>query len=296
MGIALSVFSLIAALSALVITAGLLARALSSDDGDFEVLRALGAGPRTVALSGVLGVMSAVVAGSILALVVGVALSPIGPIGPVRPVYPHAGFGFDWTALGAGLAFFVLTLGGAATFLAQRHSRRSAVGRQSFGAPVASRLANVLARAGLGLTGVTGVRFALEPGKDRDAVPIRSTLVGAIFAVTIVVATLTFGNGLSTLISHPSLYGWNWSLALTGSQDVPPQSTALLSHDPLVKSWSGVNYANVQIDGLTVPVLLVMPQAAVAPPYFRDTRSMRRIRSCWAPRRWPSCISTWATA
>ena len=116
-GIALSVFSLIAALSALVITAGLLARALSSDDGDFEVLRALGAGPRTVALSGVLGVMSAVVAGSILALVVGVALSPIGPIGPVRPVYPHAGFGFDWTALGAGLAFFVLTLGGAATIL-----------------------------------------------------------------------------------------------------------------------------------------------------------------------------------
>jgi hypothetical protein len=265
-GIALSVFGLIAALAALVITAGLIARALSSDSGDFEVLRALGAGPRTVAITGVLGVMSAVVAGSILAIVVGVALSPIGPIGPVRPVYPDGGIGFDWTVLGGAFAFFVLALGGAATFLAQRHSRRFAVRKQPFAAPVGSRLANVLARAGLALTGVTGVRFALEPGKDRDAVPIRSALVGAALAVTIVVATLTFGSGLSTLISHPPLYGWNWNLALTGDQDVPPQSTALLSHDPLVASWSGVSYANVQIDGLTVPALTATAHATVAPP------------------------------
>jgi hypothetical protein len=265
-GIALSVFGLIAALGALVITGGLLARTLSNDDGDFEVLRALGAGPRTAAVAGVLGVMCAVVTGSILALVIGVALSPIGPIGPVRPVYPHGGIGFDWTVLGAGFAFFVLTLGGAAAFLAQRHSRRSAVHKQPFAAPVGSRLATVLARAGLALTGVIGVRFALEPGKDRDAVPVRSALVGAALAVTIVVATLTFGNGLSTLISHPSLYGWNWNLALTGNQDVPPQSTALLSHDPLVSSWSGVSYANVQLDGLTVPALTAKAHATVAPP------------------------------
>jgi hypothetical protein len=265
-GIALSVFGLIAALGALVITGGLLARTLSNDDGDFEVLRALGAGPRTAAVAGVLGVMCAVVTGSILALGIGVALSPIGPIGPVRPVYPHGGIGFDWTVLGAGFAFFVLTLGGAAAFLAQRHSRRSAVHKQPFAAPVGSRLATVLARAGLALTGVIGVRFALEPGKDRDAVPVRSALVGAALAVTIVVATLTFGNGLSTLISHPSLYGWNWNLALTGNQDVPPQSTALLSHDPLVSSWSGVSYANVQLDGLTVPALTAKAHATVAPP------------------------------
>jgi hypothetical protein len=265
-GIALSVFGLIAALAALVITGGLLARTLSNDDGDFEVLRALGAAPKTVVVAGVLGVMSAVVAGSVLALIVGVALSPLGPIGPVRAVYPHGGIGFDWTVLGPAFACFVLALGGAATWLAQRRSKRSTVRTRQLVAPVGSRLANVLARAGLALTGVTGVRFALEPGRDRDAVPIRSALVGAVLAVTIVVATLTFGSGLSTLISHPSLYGWNWSLALTGDQDVPPQSTALLSHSPLVASWSGVNYANIQIDGLTVPALIAKNHATVAPP------------------------------
>jgi hypothetical protein len=264
--IALGVFGLIALLAALVIVGGLLARTLSSDDGDFEVLHALGASPRAVATARMLGMMGTVVAGSVLALVVGVALSPIGPIGPVRPVYPHGGIGFDWTVLGAAFGFFVLTLGGVAGYLARRQSRRRARRTAPLTAPVGSRLANVLARTGLTLTAVTGVRFALEPGRDRDAVPVRSALLGAVLAVTIVVATLTFGSGLSTLISRPSLYGWNWNVALTGDQDVPPQTAGLLKSDPLVASWSGLSYANVQIDGMTVPALIMRPHAAVAPP------------------------------
>jgi hypothetical protein len=97
-------------------------------------------------------------------------------------------------------------------------------------------------------------------------VPIRSALCGAALAVVIVVATLTFGSSLSTLISRPSLYGWNWNLALTSDQDVPPQSTNLLTSDPLVASWSGDSFANVEIDGSTVPVLLAQSHAVVAPP------------------------------
>ncbi|HEV7959002.1 MAG TPA: FtsX-like permease family protein, partial [Acidimicrobiales bacterium] len=264
--IALGVFGLIAALVTLVIAGGLLARRLSNDQADYAVLRALGASPRTVGVAGLLGEMGALIAGSILALVVGVLLSPIGPIGPVRSVYPDGGFGFDWTVLGVAFAFFVLALGGVATFLVVRQSRRLVKRRELVAVPVSSRLASVFARAGLALTAVVGVRFALESGRDRDTVPVRSALVGAALAVIIVVATLTFGSSLSTLISRPSLYGWNWNLALTGDQDVPPQSTKLLSSDPLVASWSGYNYANVQIDGLTVPVLITKAHAVVAPP------------------------------
>ncbi len=264
--IALGVFGLIAAFAALVIAGGLLARTLSNDDGDFAVLRALGASPRTVAAAGLLGVMGAVIAGSVLALIVGVVLSPIGPIGPVRPVYPNGGIGFDWELLGAALAFFVLALGGVAAFLAQRQSRRLVGRKRLVAVPVGSRLARVFAGAGLALTAVVGVRFALEPGRDRDAVPVRSALVGAALAVIIVVATLTFGSGLSTLITRPSLYGWNWNLALTSDQDVPPQSTSLLNGDPLVASWSGYSFANVQIDGMTEPALLAKAHAVVAPP------------------------------
>lgn len=264
--IALGLFGLIAALATLVIAGGLLARTLSSDEADFAVLRALGASPPTVAASALLGVVAAVIAGSILATLVGVALSPIGPIGPVRPVYPDKGIGFDWTVLGPALAFFVIAIGGVAVFLARRQARRLARRKRPLTASEGSRLARALAGAGLAPTAVVGVRFALEPGRDRDAVPVRSALVGAVLAVVIVVATLTFGSGLSTLITHPALYGWNWNLALTGDQDVPPESTSLLSRDPLVASWSGDNYANIQIDGLTVPALISRAHAAVSPP------------------------------
>jgi ABC-type lipoprotein release transport system permease subunit len=264
--IALAVFGLIAALAALVIAGGLLARTLSSEADDFAALRALGANRQTVVATALLGAMGAVVAGSVLALIVGVILSPIGPIGPVRAVYPDGGIGFDWTVLGAALAFFVLLLGGVAAVLALRLSRRLAQRQVLAVVPVASRVATALAKAGFALSAVVGVRFALEPGKDRDAVPIRSALCGAALAVIIVVATLTFGSSLSTLISRPALYGWNWSLALTSDEDVPPQSVKLLSSDPLVASWSGDNFADVLIDGVTVPVLLAKTHAAVFPP------------------------------
>lgn len=39
-----------------------------------------------------------------------------------------------------------------------------------------------------------------------------------------------------------------------------------MNHDPLVASWSGESFANVQIDGETVPALIAKPDAAVAPP------------------------------
>src|SRR5208282_2777264 len=59
--------------------------------------------------------------------------------------------------------------------------------------------------AGLGAppSAVAGVRFALEPGEASTAVPVRSALFGTALAVVIVTATLTFGSGLDTLVSHP---------------------------------------------------------------------------------------------
>ena len=61
---------------------------------------------------------------------------------------------------------------------------------------------------------MTGIRFALEPGGGRNAVPVRSAILGAALAVVVVVATVTFGASLDTLVSHPALYGWNWSYEL----------------------------------------------------------------------------------
>jgi hypothetical protein len=61
---------------------------------------------------------------------------------------------------------------------------------------------------------VTGVRFALEPGRGRSAAPVRSAILGAVLAVAVLTTTVTFGASLDSLVSHPSLYGWNWNYAM----------------------------------------------------------------------------------
>jgi hypothetical protein len=113
---------------------------------------------------------------------------------------------------------------------------------------------------------VTGVRFALDPGRGRTSVPARSTLFATAIAVAIVTAALTFGNGLDALVSHPSLYGWNWDYALTSSQDVPPQLVGMLAHDSSVQAESGIGFADAQLDGQTVPLITIGTHPAVAPP------------------------------
>ena len=68
---------------------------------------------------------------------------------------------------------------------------------------------------------------------------MRSAILGAILAVTVVVATVTFGSSLNTLVSHPALYGWNWTYDMDGGGglgDIPGQAAAkLLDADPLVQ-------------------------------------------------------------
>ena len=58
-------------------------------------------------------------------------------------------------------------------------------------------------------------------------------------------------------------------LARGPSRSEPPsvaRSLAALNHDPHVAAWAGYHNLSVQIDGLTVPVLLGDIHAAVAPP------------------------------
>jgi hypothetical protein len=95
---------------------------------------------------------------------------------------------------------------------------------------------------------------------------VRSALLGAVVAITLVVATLTFASSLETLVSHPTLYGWNWNYLLNPSDAFPPYAQRLINHDPDVAAWSGADYQNFDINGQGVPVLLARTGAAVAPP------------------------------
>jgi len=220
-----------------------------------------------IASAGLLSLLGTIILSAMLAVVVAVALSPFSPIGPVRFVYPHRGIAYDWPVLGVGFISVIVFLTFIAAYGARRRQWRQSGRGRVIAAPVSSRLGRLAAATGLPASAVVGVRFALEPGRDRDAAPVRSALVGAILAVAIVVTTLTFGSSLSTLVSHPPLFGWNWNYALYGNGDgVPPQAAQLLNKDPYVASWSGDNTANAEIDGVTVPIILTGYHAAVTAP------------------------------
>ncbi len=266
--LALGVFGGIAALAALLLAIQAIARQLHERDEDLAVLRAIGASPATTTLDGLIGITGSIVVGSVLAVAVASALSAIAPIGPVRQVYPGAGVDLDWTVLGSGVVALVVVLNSSAALISffdgphRTERARSGVTRRVGAVELAGR-------AGIRPPAVVGMRFALDPGRGRTAVPTRWALLGAVLAVCVVAATLTFGNSLQALVSRPSLYGWNWDYAVQSSDGygpVPNKAVASLASDRTVSETSGVWFATLQLDGVEVPTLLADPGAKVAPP------------------------------
>jgi MacB-like periplasmic core domain/FtsX-like permease family len=268
--IALGMFGAVALVAVLLIATQAIARRLRESTEELTVLRALGADPATTMADGLIGILGAVVLGSILAVLVAVAISPIAPLGPVRLVYPTKGFSADWMVLGVGLLVLIGGLGAIAVAFAYRAAPHRVAQRVRLAPPTGSRVVQTVTAAGLPAPGVVGVRMALESGRGRTAVPVRSALVGTALAVALVVATVTFGSSLQTLVKHPALYGWNWTYMLNqvgaGSAGVPPQTLTALQHDPDVEAATGVNYTDVEIDGQNVPVLFGVKGASITPP------------------------------
>jgi hypothetical protein len=235
-GIALGVFGAVALLAALFIATQAISRRLRMGGDDAAVLRALGAGPTTTASDGLLGIEGAVVLGTLLAVAVTVALSPLSPLGPLGPVYPTPGLSVDWAVVGFGVLVPIGGLGAISLLLAYRGAPHRTAQRARLLPVASSRVAQTVAAAGLPAAGVVGVRLALEPGGGRTAVPVRSALLGTALAIALAAATVTFGSSLDTLVSHPPLYGWNWSYMLSqvgsGGGNIPPQAFTGLAHDP----------------------------------------------------------------
>jgi hypothetical protein len=264
--IALAVFGMIAALATIMIGAQIVGRRVRADVEDMEILRALGASRAVALVDGFIGIAASIVIGSALATGVAGLLSPLSPIGPVRAVYPRRGFAFDWTVLGSGFVVLIfvlgaITLGFEAIVLSRRP--RSVPTRTSY-------TALAVAASNLPASAATGIRFALEPGRGRTSVPVRSAILGTALALIVLVGTVTFATSMHTLVSRPALYGWNWDYELAGGGgvgDMPEGLTAsALGHDRDISAWTGVYFSTARIDGLSVPVLAGSPNAPVEPP------------------------------
>jgi hypothetical protein len=265
--VALSVFGAIAALALLVLTGQGLAQLVSRAAPDIAVLRALGVTRSQAALAAALPGVIPVLGGVALAVAGAVAVSPLAPAGPVRRYDPGRGFQVDGLVLSAGAAVLAVALLAVLAALAIRSVRQHERGATAG----SSAVARVAAAAGLPATAVVGTRNTLEPGSGGRAVPVRSALIGAVAAVTAVVAAVVFNASLGGLASHPARYGWNWDLVIQAQASynsfIPGKMEKLLKDDPAVASWSEFGFAQLPVDGQVVPVLgLRRETGAVEPP------------------------------
>ena len=161
-----------------------------------QILRGLGAEPAATAADGLPGILGAVAAGSLLAVAVAVGLSPLTLFGPVRAAEPSAGIYLDTAVLGLGALFLFVVLGRGG----RRH--RLPAGAAPRGRPRAAgrpRVGRGPGRAGRRAAGASGGGYCGSPwslGTGRTAVPVRSVITGAVLAIGVVMATLTFGASL----------------------------------------------------------------------------------------------------
>jgi hypothetical protein len=267
--IALFVFGLIAALAMLVIAGQVISRRLRFNANDLTVVRALGATQATTVLDGLIGIVFSILVGSLLAGVVAILISPLGLLGPIRPYVPH-GIDVDWAIVGLGMVVAALVLLALAVAVALRVAPRRTARLRAIANVRSSNAARLAANASLPVSAVTGIRLALEPGSGRNSVPVRSAILGTIFALIIVTSTITFGASLHTLVAKPSLYGWNWTYEMNGGGglgDIPAKPAArLLDASSFVSAWSGVYFGLLKIDGENEVVMGATPHARVSPP------------------------------
>ncbi len=215
---ALWILAVVIALGGAFILGQALGRWIQIGADDHPMLRALGMSPvhRSAAL-----VLPAVAIGfgaAAPALVVGLLGSLLVPVGLARTIEPNVGVFADAPVLlvGSAISFmFVVVVAGIAG--SRLTGRRVSAGDERVSR--ASRVADALARGGFSPPVVTGVRLALEPGRGRNAVPVRSVLMGATLSIAAVVAAFLFGRSLELMTSAPAAYGWNWDYVGPGGED-----------------------------------------------------------------------------
>lgn len=283
LAVALAAFGAMAAMATIVLVGQAVVRLLRADREELASIRAMGAGPRTVAALPVPGLTASIVAGAAGAVGVAVALSPIAPIGPLRRVQVNGGVAFDSAVLLLGAAGLILVLMAVGIVAAARQAPHRRQARDRLDARRRSTLARTVAAAGLPLPAVAGMRLALEPGEGRTSVPARAVLVGAVVAVVALVASLVFGTSLRSLVDSPQLYGWDWDLTVLdesgyGNIDVD-KAAAILEGDPDVAGWSSAYFQSIELEGARVPVLGLPVHAPVTPPLLagRAVRAANEI-------------------
>ena len=201
-----------------------LARQTFVESTEYPTLRSLGMSPGQLVAVGIIRAVTIGLGAAVVAVAVGLALSPLLPVGVARIAEPHPGFAVDGLVVGVGAAATILLVTLLSAPPAWRASRAAgnALGTADVrGAERPSAVAGFLSRTALPPSATAGVRMALEPGRGRTAVPVRAAMFGATLSLLALSAALVFAASLNHLVGTPALVGWNWNfVAFT-----PPATT-----------------------------------------------------------------------
>jgi ABC-type lipoprotein release transport system permease subunit len=250
--IALWILAGVVAVAGAVAIGIVLTREIASPSFDQETLRALGmtrsqrraiSAPRTLLVA---------VGGALLAVVAAAAASGLFPVGIARIAEPDPGLRVDWPVLALGFAVVaaaVLVIAFVATV------RNTQAERAEADAPISRRTAGVAAQAGLPPTVTNGLRMALERGRGRTAVPVRSAFVGAVLGVFGVTAVFVFASSLNHLVTTPQRYGWTWDFSAPDNTTASPNSCIRADYGLLKEPGVGALASvceeanNIELDG-----------------------------------------------
>ena len=224
-----ALFAIIAAL----VLSQLLARQAVLDATENPTLLALGMTRTQVWMTGMARALFVGVCGALIGVAIAAAASPLLPFGTARIAEPHPGFALDFTVLALGAIATIACVCAFAAWPAWKSSRLLTPEGRSVDKP------SLVGRAMPGMPApvATGVRLALEPGRGRTVVPVRSSLVSVVLAIAALASALTFSAGMSHLLASPRLYGWNWDAHLTTTDNTTTAEDGLkfLMPDPRVQ-------------------------------------------------------------
>ncbi|MDQ3146624.1 MAG: hypothetical protein M3R01_06765, partial [Actinomycetota bacterium] len=191
------------------------------------------------------------------AVAVAIAASPLMPVGLARRAEPDLGLSVDGAVLGTGLVAAVVLVTGLALLVAWPTSRSATVadGSRPSGGGRPSVLTRFLTSSGVPPAATMGTRMALEPGRGRTAVPVRSALFGIVTGVVGLVAVIVFAASLSGLLERSERYGFPWDAHLPDFDgSIIDEYGADLTVDPDVRDLGTVTSGLARAGNEDLPV------------------------------------------
>jgi hypothetical protein len=254
---ALWALSVLIGLAAFAIVGQSLARQTYLDSAELPALWALGFSRTQLFWLGIARAAIIGTAAGCVVVPVAVLLSPLAPVGLARIAEPDPGFAVDGVPLVLGAALVALFTVLASTIPAWTGAGTATRGeRPAPGRRRSPPLPHALSRAWYSPAAATGVRMALQPGRGRTAVPVRSAIFGATLGVAALTASLVLAASLGHLLKTPRLSGFTWD-AFVSVEGGLPKAAAALRADPKIAGYTRGGFTGVRIGQLRVMALVL---------------------------------------